>query len=138
VVVTVETQQERRTGIVVAAAEAVPAAYEAPPQRRRVTTKATSAALKWPLKWRAQGAPFLDIGKFSRPERDGGSACVNRGRSIEGRARLTRSAVRALVIKVHWVSTASEAKALLDERTYDLVLTDLMLPDGNGLDRRGT
>jgi DNA-binding response OmpR family regulator len=36
--------------------------------------------------------------------------------------------------KVHWVSGAVEAQALLDERTYDLVLTDLMLPDGNGLD----
>ncbi len=36
--------------------------------------------------------------------------------------------------KVHWVSSASEAKELLDERTYDLILTDVMLPDGNGLD----
>jgi DNA-binding response OmpR family regulator len=36
--------------------------------------------------------------------------------------------------RVHWVSTASEAQALLDERTYDLILTDVMLPDGNGLD----
>jgi DNA-binding response OmpR family regulator len=36
--------------------------------------------------------------------------------------------------KVHWVSTESEAKALLSERAYDLVLTDVMLPDGNGLD----
>jgi DNA-binding response OmpR family regulator len=36
--------------------------------------------------------------------------------------------------KVHWVSTAGEAQALLDERSYDLVLTDVMLPDGNGLD----
>jgi DNA-binding response OmpR family regulator len=36
--------------------------------------------------------------------------------------------------KVHWVSTAGEAQALLDERNYDLVLTDVMLPDGNGLD----
>jgi DNA-binding response OmpR family regulator len=36
--------------------------------------------------------------------------------------------------KVHWVSTVSEAQALLDERNYDLVLTDVMLPDGNGLD----
>src|SRR5690348_4629654 len=36
--------------------------------------------------------------------------------------------------KVHWVNTAGEAQALLDERSYDLVLTDVMLPDGNGLD----
>jgi DNA-binding response OmpR family regulator len=36
--------------------------------------------------------------------------------------------------KVHWVSNATEAKSLLEERTYDLLLTDLMLPDGNGLD----
>jgi DNA-binding response OmpR family regulator len=36
--------------------------------------------------------------------------------------------------KVHWVSTVNEARTLLDERTYDLILTDVMLPDGNGLD----
>src|SRR5215469_4538484 len=36
--------------------------------------------------------------------------------------------------KVHWVSTAGEAQALLEERTYDLLLTDLMLPDGSGFD----
>ena len=36
--------------------------------------------------------------------------------------------------RVHWVSGAVEAQALLSERAYDLVLTDVMLPDGNGLD----
>ena len=36
--------------------------------------------------------------------------------------------------KVHWVCRAVEAQALLQERAYDLVLTDVMLPDGNGLD----
>ncbi len=36
--------------------------------------------------------------------------------------------------KVHWVSSAREAQELLDGRTYDLLLTDVMLPDGNGLD----
>jgi DNA-binding response OmpR family regulator len=36
--------------------------------------------------------------------------------------------------RVHWVSGAIEAHSLLDERVYDLVLTDVMLPDGNGLD----
>lgn len=36
--------------------------------------------------------------------------------------------------KAHWVSGAVEAQALLSERDYDLVLTDVMLPDGNGLD----
>lgn len=36
--------------------------------------------------------------------------------------------------KVHWVSTASEAHDLLEKRDYALVLTDVMLPDGNGLD----
>jgi DNA-binding response OmpR family regulator len=36
--------------------------------------------------------------------------------------------------RVHWVVGAVEAQALLGERNYDLVLTDVMLPDGNGLD----
>ena len=36
--------------------------------------------------------------------------------------------------RVHWTSTFNEAQALLQERSYDLVLTDVMLPDGNGLD----
>jgi two-component system response regulator HydG len=36
--------------------------------------------------------------------------------------------------KVHWVSSVAEEQTLLEERTYDLVLTDVMLPDGNGLD----
>jgi two-component system response regulator PilR (NtrC family) len=36
--------------------------------------------------------------------------------------------------RVHWVSSAREAEALLEQRDYDLLLTDLMLPDGNGLD----
>jgi DNA-binding response OmpR family regulator len=35
--------------------------------------------------------------------------------------------------RVHWVSSVAEAQALLSERVYDLVLTDVMLPDGNGL-----
>jgi DNA-binding response OmpR family regulator len=36
--------------------------------------------------------------------------------------------------RVHWVSNAREARALLEGRDYDLLLTDVMLPDGNGLD----
>ena len=36
--------------------------------------------------------------------------------------------------KVHWVSSAIDAQVLLEQREYDLVLTDVMLPDGNGLD----
>jgi DNA-binding response OmpR family regulator len=47
---------------------------------------------------------------------------------------LLEHALLQVGLKAHWVSTATEAKALLDERTYDLVLTDVMLPDGNGLD----
>ena len=35
--------------------------------------------------------------------------------------------------RVHWVSSVSEAQELLGARVYDLVLTDVMLPDGNGL-----
>jgi DNA-binding response OmpR family regulator len=35
--------------------------------------------------------------------------------------------------RVHLVPTFLEAEALLDARPYDLVLTDIMLPDGNGI-----
>jgi len=35
--------------------------------------------------------------------------------------------------RVHWVSSLAEAQALLSERAYELVLTDVILPDGNGL-----
>ena len=35
--------------------------------------------------------------------------------------------------RVHLVSGAVEAQTLLEERDYDLVLTDVMLPDGSGL-----
>jgi DNA-binding response OmpR family regulator len=47
---------------------------------------------------------------------------------------LLEHALLQVGFKVHWVSSASEAKDLLDGRTYDLILTDVMLPDGNGLD----
>jgi DNA-binding response OmpR family regulator len=35
--------------------------------------------------------------------------------------------------KVHWTSRFVEAAALLDRRVYDLVIADVMLPDGNEL-----
>ena len=35
--------------------------------------------------------------------------------------------------RVHWVSTFAEAEALLEAREYDLVLADVLLADGNGL-----
>lgn len=35
--------------------------------------------------------------------------------------------------RVHLVPTLGEAGSLLDARAYDLVLTDIMLPDGNGI-----
>lgn len=35
--------------------------------------------------------------------------------------------------KVHLAGTVAEAHQLLDSRSYALVLTDLMLPDGNGI-----
>ena len=36
--------------------------------------------------------------------------------------------------KVHLATSAAEARSLLDSRSYALVLTDLMLPDGSGLE----
>jgi DNA-binding response OmpR family regulator len=35
--------------------------------------------------------------------------------------------------RVHWTTRFVEGEALLDHRAYDLVITDVMLPDGNGL-----
>jgi DNA-binding response OmpR family regulator len=35
--------------------------------------------------------------------------------------------------RVHWTSLYAEAEALLDCRVYDLVIADVILPDGNGL-----
>ncbi len=35
--------------------------------------------------------------------------------------------------QVDWVGTVAEAEALLRSRSFDLVLTDVMLPDGNGI-----
>ena len=35
--------------------------------------------------------------------------------------------------KVHMTSSLTEAQELLDSRTYDIVLADVMLPDGSGL-----
>jgi DNA-binding response OmpR family regulator len=35
--------------------------------------------------------------------------------------------------KVHMASTFAEGQSLLQTRAYDLVLTDVMLPDGNGI-----
>ena len=35
--------------------------------------------------------------------------------------------------RVHLVPTLGEAGSLLEARAYDLVLTDVMLPDGNGI-----
>jgi DNA-binding response OmpR family regulator len=34
---------------------------------------------------------------------------------------------------VHWARTSAEAHELLDARQYDLLVTDVMLPDGNGI-----
>lgn len=34
--------------------------------------------------------------------------------------------------EVHWASNLNEAKALLTSRSFDLVLLDIMLPDGDG------
>ena len=36
--------------------------------------------------------------------------------------------------KVHRAASAAEARSLLDSRSYALVLTDLVLPDGSGLE----
>ena len=36
--------------------------------------------------------------------------------------------------KVHLVDTVKEAQSLLASRSYDLVLTDVMLPDGSGIE----
>jgi DNA-binding response OmpR family regulator len=47
---------------------------------------------------------------------------------------LLQHAILHAGFKVHWVSSAAKAQALLEERVYDLVLTDIVLPDGNGLD----
>lgn len=35
--------------------------------------------------------------------------------------------------KVHMANTFAEGQSLLQTRAYDLVLTDVMLPDGNGI-----
>ena len=56
---------------------------------------------------------------------------------VEDEDRIASFVVKGLQAEGHVVERAagvSEARYLLDERTYDLVLLDLMLPDGHGSD----
>lgn len=56
---------------------------------------------------------------------------------VEDEDRIASFVVKGLQAEGHVVERAAgvaEARYLLDERTYDLVLLDLMLPDGHGSD----
>jgi DNA-binding response OmpR family regulator len=46
---------------------------------------------------------------------------------------LLEHALLSAGFRVHWTSSFVEAEELLHARQYDLVLADVMLPDGNGL-----
>lgn len=49
-------------------------------------------------------------------------------------AKMTRTMLEAepSSFRVHWVARLGEARAILAQREFDVVLLDLQLPDGNG------
>ena len=47
--------------------------------------------------------------------------------------RLVAENLTDLGFGVHSASTWAEGKAILDERSFDLVVTDVQLPDANGV-----